>query len=444
MRFRTPVPFKPAPPAADQKKTSKTLFPISPGRSGALETFVARQPIFDGKLRVYGYELLFRSGAEILVCDADPAHASSKVIADSLMVLGFDTLTSGRLAFVNITRDILTGGHYTLLPPGNSYIEILEHIEPDDLVIKAIHRAREAGYRIALDDFRPGIGWEKHFNLIDMIKVDVLSLSEDEVRRLGNLHREGTPVMLAEKVENQDVLETVRESGYQFFQGFFFARPVTVSRRDIPASKLSMMRLLEQIHRPRLDLDAIEETIEHELALCYKLLRFMGSAYMGWRQPVTSVRHALMLMGQEEFKRWASIVALAGMADDKPEELVTESVLRGRYCQGLAKPTGLEQNATDLFLLGLFSLIDAILDQPLTEILDQMAIDDDLKRALLGGPGPLRSVLDLVLAHQRCDWNAVDVGASRLGISTHVLPPLFAEALQYSDQSSGMGDARAA
>ena len=380
----------------------------------------------------------------MLVCDADSAHASSKVIADSLMVLGFDTLTSGRLAFINITRDILTEGHYSLLPPGTSYIEILEDVEPDDIVIQSLRRAREEGYRIALDDFRPNIGWEKHLDLIDMIKVDVLNLSEREVRRLGQLHQEGTPVMLAEKVETQEMLETVRAAGYRYFQGFFFARPVTVSRRDIPAAKLSMMRLLEQIHRPRLDLDVIEQTIEQELALCYKLLRFMGSAHMGWRQPVTSIRHALMLMGENEFRRWASIVALAGMADDKPEEIVTESVLRGRYCQGLAGPTGLDESATDLFLLGLFSLIDAILEQPLDEILAQMAIDDDVKHALTGGNGPMRSVLDLVLAHLRSDWPAVDVGASRLGISPHVLPPLFAQALQYSDQTSGMGNSRAA
>ena len=319
-----------------------------------------------------------------------------------------------------------------------------------DASVRTVHRmadkvAQPIGADTRVCDIGGGYGGTaRHLVRRFDCRVDVLNLSASEVSRLGRLHDGGTPVMLAEKVENQEVLAAVREAGYRYFQGFFFARPVTVGRRDIPASKMSMMRLLEQIHRPRLDLDAIEETIEHELALCYKLLRFMGSAYMGWRQPVSSVRHALMLMGQDEFRRWASIVALAGMADGKPEELVTESVLRARYCQGLAQPTGLGQNATELFLTGLFSLIDAILDQPLPDLLEAMAIDDEVKRTLLGGPGPLRSVLDLVLAHQRCDWVAVDVGASRLGISSHQLPPLFAEALQYSDMSSGMDAARAA
>jgi len=402
-----------------------------------MQTFVARQPIFDRKLNVFGYELLFRAGAEALTCTEDPARASRKVIADTLMVLGYDTVTSGRRAFVNITRGVLLEGHHALLPPENTVLEILENVPPDEEVLTALREVREAGYRIALDDFVPGVGWESAMDLVDFLKVDVLALPMKRVVELGKQYRDRGPILLAEKVEDRETLERVREAGYKYFQGYFFARPVTTARRDIPASKLSLLRLLEQIHRPELDLDAIEETIEQELSFSYKLLRFLGSAYFGWRQPVASIRHAMMLLGEREFRRWASVVALAGMATDKPEEVVTQAVVCARYCQEVATAARLQSDASDYFLLGLFSLLDVILDRPLDEILETVAIEDEVKEALLGAPGPMRTVLDLALGHLHSDWAAVDTGCETLGVEPAALPPLFGNARQYTNGALG-------
>ncbi len=400
-----------------------------------MDAFIARQPILDRKLKVYAYELLFRSGLVDFFDHPDPDQASSKVIADSLLLPGLDQLTHGQPAFVNVTRELLVGEGICLLPAARTGVEVLESVAPDEEVLEACRRLKSKGYLLVIDDYVSRSSWEPHLDLADIVKVDVLQTTSGERAALAKRFRRGGPRLLAEKVETQAMHEETRGLGYQLFQGFFFARPTTLTARDIPSSHLHHVQLLREIHRFDLDFDALEEIIEHEVGLSYKLLRYINAAFFGWRGTVESIRHALMLLGEREIKNWATVVVMAGMAHDKADELVTQALIRGRHCERLAGPAGLGARAHDLFLMGTFSLIDAMLDVPLARVLREIPIATDVKEALLGEPGPLRDVFTVVVAYAAGDWPLVTERANRLGIEEGAIAESYVEALGWCDGS---------
>ncbi len=400
-----------------------------------MDAFIARQPVFDDKLEVQAYELLFRSGLENACTHHDLDQASSKVIADSLFLPGLETLTCGRAAFVNITRDLLVREDVSLLPPATTVLEILESVAADDEVRAACRRLKERGYRLALDDFRADAPHRGLLDVADIVKVDVLVSGPAERRALARQLIPRGLVMLAEKVESEEVFRQTRDAGYTLFQGYFFARPTIVRGRDIPGSKLSFLRILGEIHKPDLDLAALGAIVEREVTLSYKLLRYINSAFFGWNGDVSSIGHALMLLGEREIKRWASVIALAGMSSDKPGELQAQALMRGRFCELLAPGAGQADRSSDLFLLGLFSLMDAMLDHPLDKVLDGLPLAQDVKDAMLGGAGPLRDVFDVVLAYSQGDWEALRSPVERLGLDEVELPEIYVEALRWSGQS---------
>ena len=400
-----------------------------------METFVAKQPIFDRNLNVFAYELLFRSGLENACHAVDLSQASSKIISDALHLNALQTLTGGRPAFINVTRDILLREFALFLPSKFTVIEIPETINPDSEVLAACEKLKKAGFLIALDDFvyRPEI--EPLVRLADFVKVDIL---QTQSRERQALVRRFTPFrirLVAEKVETRREFEAVRAMGYSFFQGYFFAEPIVLETRDIPGSKLQLFRILQEIHHADLDFDRIEEIIKQDLSLCYKFLRYINSAYFGIREKIRSIRHALVLLGEREFKKWVSLVAIAGMGEDKPQELVVRAVERAKFYEALAPLVHLGDRSGDLFLMGMFSLIDAVLDRPLAELLDDLPIAQDIKSALLGTPGPLRDIHLCLLAYERGDWPDFAQRAAGIGISEEVFPPLYWSALAWSRES---------
>jgi c-di-GMP-related signal transduction protein len=400
-----------------------------------MDAFIARQPIFDRQLGVHAYELLFRSGFKDFFDHPDPDQASSKVIADSLLLPGLDSMTGGRPAFINVTRELLVGGGISLLPASTTVVEVLETVEPDKEVLDACRALKGKGYMLALDDFACGSPWESWLELADVVKVDVLASGAADRAALAKRFKHGGPKLLAEKVETKAIHIETSGLGYQFFQGFFFERPTTLSARDIPTSKLHEVQLLREIHKPGLDFTALEGIIEHEVGLSYKLLRYINAAFFGWHGNVDSIRHALMLLGEREIRNWASVVILAGMASEKPDELVTQALTRGRLCELLAPSAGLGPRSHDVFLMGTFSLIDAILDCPLASILREIPIATDIKDALLGQPGELRDLFTVVVGYSAGDWALVSERAARLGLPEAAIPAAYIETLRWCDES---------
>jgi len=399
-----------------------------------VEAFIGRQPIFDTHQQVFGYELLFRSGMKNVFTHTDPDQATSKVISDSYFLMGIPTLTGGKRAFINITRDVLLNEYIFLLPKESIVVEILETVEPDPEIISACNKLKQAGYLLAVDDFVYDEKYKPLLNLVDFVKIDFLVTRGDGRKKLLDQYASSGIRFLAEKVENPDEHKEALDLGYSYFQGYFFCKPTIISGKDIPAYKLHYLKILQAIHRPEIDFVKLGEIIKLEISLSFKLLRYINSAYFGLRNKITSITQALTLLGENEVKKWVSLIALANMGEDKPEELIVQAMIRAKFCESLAASAGFLQQADNLFLMGMFSLIDTILSRPLDEILKEIPIADEIKDALLGQRNRLRDVYDFALICEKGDWEKLPEQTAKLGIREARAYQLYLDALKWSYQ----------
>lgn len=401
-----------------------------------MNVFVARQPIFDTKQRVYGYELLYRSGMENAYREADGDKASLSVIGNTLLVIGSQQISQGRKVFVNFTRKLLLEGAASYLPKEIGVIEILEDIRPDDKLIEAIKTIRSHGYLLALDDFvLHGNEYNPFLRFVDIIKVDVRETDEVERKLIAErFSGSGKVKLLAEKTETREEFENAVQLGYSYFQGYFFCKPVILARRDISGKKIHYLRILKELGADNPSFKAIKEIIEHNPSFAYKLLQYVNSAFFGLRHEVTSIMHALELLGEEEIRKWASLAALMELGRDQPQELLRLCLLRARFGENLAGLAGHGKQRSEYFFLGLFSCMDVLLGRPLEEILDELPIQSYIKEALLGAPNPFRAILDLSIAYEKGDWKAFLVAATRLRIDESQVPEAYGRAVEWADR----------
>ncbi len=397
-----------------------------------LEHFIARQPIFDTRGKVYAYELLFRSGLHnYFDCD-DQDHAAASVIANSNLLFDLGEMTSGTRAFINCTRKVLTEELMTILPRQQVVVEVLEDVEPDAELIAACQKLKKQGYLLALDDFVYHKNYEPLLEMADIIKVDFLLSDVAEQERLARTMIPRGIKMLAEKVETHEVYEQAKQMGYVLFQGYFFAKPVIISRKDIPLNKMQFMRILRDVHAPDVEFPKLAQTIQSEVSLSYKLLKLVNSAAFSLRHRVTSILQALSLLGLKEIRSWVSLLSITQMADDKPAELISSSLIRARLCEQLAQPCAIGGRKSDLFLMGLFSLLDVIVSRPMAEILGEIQVEEDIAAALTGSAGLLKNILDLVIAMEQGRWDEVSHSATTLGIEESLLPGAYLDAVKWT------------
>jgi EAL and modified HD-GYP domain-containing signal transduction protein len=405
---------------------------MDPASAPATETFVARQPIFDERKRVFAYELLFRSGMDnYFLPGPDPDMPTSHVISNGMFV-GLESLTDGRPAFLNFSRTALVGDFAFALSPRDAVIEVLETVDPDAEVVAACKRLKAAGYRIALDDFVDRPDYAPLVEMADFIKVDVLATIPDERAALASRYRSAKRRMLAEKVETREAFDEATAHGYQFYQGFFFSRPTIVTSKTLSGYRLNYLRLLRELNRPDIDMRRLEEVVKQEASLALRVLRRVNSAAYAFRVATSALRHALVLLGEREIRLCATVWTLAELARDVPSELIVASTLRARLCEMLAAPAGLEQRSSDLFLVGMFSMLDAILEQPMEQILTTLPLADDVRCALEGRANRLRTVLDCVVAYERGRWDEAAALAASEGIAEGELARYYPQAIGWT------------
>ncbi len=402
-----------------------------------MDVFVARQAIVDRQLKVQGYELLARSCLDGVGAPAKDLMASLQVITTSFLSMGMENVLGGKAAFINFPQELLDDERALVLPPKTTVIEILETVKPEPAVIAACRALRKRGYTLALDDFVPDNGWSRFTDLVSIIKVDFRSTSRGEQRKLVKRYAPRGIRMLAEKVETQAEFREACQMGYEYFQGYFFARPVVLSRQEIPVCKMNHLRILEQIHRPELDYPAIEKLIRREASLASKLLRFINSALFAWGQPVQSILQALTQMGDQEIRTWVSLAALPSLTVDKPDELMRTALVRARFCEMLAPGAGLGDRKPDLFLIGLFSLLDAMLGRPLREVLAEIKLNGEIAGVLLNTAASgnrLASVYALILQYEAGEWEPLAASADSLNIPRDSIPGLYLDSVAWSEQ----------
>ncbi len=370
------------------------------------EAFIARQPIFDRDARVYAYELLFRATDGPTSAGAvNGDQATSQVLWNTFTVFGLDSLVGEARAFINFTRELLLDDNPLPLPPDRVVIEILEDVAVDADLVAAVGRLVERGYTIALDDFAYHESWQPLVDLAHVVKLDVMALGPDALRdHVARLRPLGLK-MLAEKVETREELEALRDLGFDYFQGFFLARPTVVRGRRTPANRIAVLQLIARLNRPDVEVKEVEALISRDVAMSYKLLRYINSALFALPREVASIRQAVVFLGLKAIRRWASLIAMSGF-DDKPTELLVIAMQRARMCQNLAEAAGLPEPESH-FTVGLFSALDAVLDMPMEQVVEELPLGDDTRAALLERTGPYGPTLACTLAYEGQDWPRV-------------------------------------
>ena len=401
------------------------------------ELFIARQPIFDRKLRIYGYELLFRDADMGSANVTNGEVATSKVIIDgfSLAQKGINKKT---YFFINFPYKSLTSGIAEVLPKETTVVEILEDVIIDRNILRACIDLKKKGYLIALDDFIGHITNRKLFKLIDIVKIDILNMKIETIKKLTLLVKKLNPTIkiLIEKVEDRSTFNITKKMGADLFQGYFFQKPELIKGKSIPASTVTKLKLLAFFSKKNVsdNFEELENTIKTDLSLSYKLLKYINSPAIGLANKIKKIRQAINLLGYNVVK-WCRIFLLSTInPSDRGIEIIRESTIRGYFLTGLMDFIKTDHTEDELFMLGLFSLLDALLDQSMEDILALLPLDDTIKDTLLGKKTPLYPYLKLIEKQERGDWNGVLNLLKELKVPLDVVSAVYANALAETDK----------
>ncbi|MBF7073841.1 EAL domain-containing protein [Glaciecola sp. MH2013] len=402
--------------------------------------YVARQAIYNIDKRVFAYELLFRDGDSNCFPDMSPDEATSNMIATSHLSVGIDDITFNKPAFINFHRDTLLYRFPSTLDPLNVVIEIVETVDVDDELVQACRHIRNLGYQLALDDYDFGPRWDVFLPFIDYIKIEVEELEKhgDELdSKIRQLTDHGIKI-IAEKVETHEQFERFRAMGVKLFQGYFLARPEMVRHRDLNASLHSVSELVGLSHSPNFDVKEVSKIIERDVGLAYKLMRFVNNPLVNKRQQIESLQHALNYMGHIEIKKFIALLALANLRGEKPGELLTQSLVRARFCSLMSIDLNLPENPPSSFLLGLFSMLDALLDTPMESLVSKLPVGAELQDALCHKNRDSNMGLQLraCYAFEEANWDEIDYIATDFELTSDRMYTLYYEAMHWAQNMS--------
>jgi EAL and modified HD-GYP domain-containing signal transduction protein len=396
---------------------------------------VARQPILDRRGQVIAHELLYRHTTDATACTDRSDSTGARTLSDAMLSVGLDALTCGLPAFINLTHQLLLGGAGTLLPRDIAVLELREDIPVDDEVVQMCRRLHADGYALALDDFVAGSAAEALVPWVRYIKVDVLDTAEAEWKAIAKRFAGKKIKLVAEKVETFEMSDATRAAGYDYFQGYFFCRPRTFATTHVPARRLAYVQLLAALNRPNLSFDELENLVKHDLSLSYRVLRSANSAAFAVAREVTSIRTALVLLGMDQIRRWASVWAIAGLSGGEAPGAVSLTLVRARSCERIGELLA-GSDSSGLFLLGLCSLLDVILRQSMEVALTDVPLPTPVREALLGAPNSTRTALEAIVAYERGEWDTAGALIETLGLGQSELPNIYADAVRWARQLS--------
>ena len=407
---------------------------------------VARQPVFTKGLNIYGYELLFHDdymneGSAETVETAKLASdvSSSRTIIHGFYDLDIARVTSNRRGFVYFTEKLLLDMVATILPPRILVIELLKTIIPTPEVIAACRRLRDKGYLIALDGFHPGEDdLMPLLETADIVNVEFNRARQGQLRNFALKLQQTHPQiqLLAQKLENPSDFELAKKCDFTLFQGNFFSKPTIVKNKAVlPAPRRHQtLQLIKLSLVSDIDYHAISEIVKQDISLSYRLLRVINSAFFGLRYTVSNIRHALTILGANELKKWVTLVSLSGLSENKPAELITLSMIRARFMELLAPDVGKAGYADDLFLMGLMSLMDAIMDMPMTAIIAHTNISSHIATPLLTREGEFGNLLNLIACYEQNDWDRAKAIAAQYDISLGRIFDIYIQSIEWTQQ----------
>jgi EAL and modified HD-GYP domain-containing signal transduction protein len=394
--------------------------------------FIARQPIFNPKLEVVGYELLFRGrgyAADALIDDAERATAT--VVLNTLTELDMNRIVAGKTAWVNVSREFVLDDLIRAVPPSVVGLEIPETERFDDEMLDALRELKQAGYRLALDDFRDREGSDALLELFDVVKLSMTELGRQQIRELVARLRGGgrsfSGQVLADKLGTRPDHEVCIAAGCDLFQGYFFCRPAVVGTRGIAANRLALLQVVAALNDPAIQFSEIEQVVARDVALSFRLLRYVNSAFFGLRGDVRSIGQALALLGLENVRRWATLSTMASI-DNKPTELTLTALIRARFCELAGQRLGMG-TAAELFTLGLFSVIDAMMDAPMHDVVASLPLAEDIREALVQRRGRMGQLLDCVVSLETGEDDPVEAIVPRAS-------ELYLESLMWANSAA--------
>ncbi len=367
------------------------------------QIFVGRQAIFDRDLRVHAYELLYREGPAGVSTTTPPGGelASSRVMLNAFMEIGLDRIAGDRQVFINFPGRFLVDHPPIPFDKAQVVLEILEDSAVDQDLVDAVASLHREGYRLALDDyeFDRSEKWEPLLPHVEIVKVEVPAIDWDHLEQeLEPLRRRGVR-LLAEKIETEEEYRHLRQAGFELFQGFYFSRPHVVSGRRLTENRQITLQLLARLNDPAVTIDELDQLVAHDPALSFKILRYLNSAAIGLARPVESIRQAVILLGLERLRAWASLVTLSGI-QEKPEEQFITALVRAHLCVRLA-------GGEYAFTAGLLSILDQLMDLPMQQVVEQLPLSPELYHALLGHQGPVGEALRCAKAIEQQHWDGV-------------------------------------
>ncbi len=394
---------------------------------------LARQPIFNTQMKVVAYELLCRSSHVNQANFSNGDAASSQVLLNAFTELSIASVVGNNLAFINFTRNLLQ----TALPFDRKQlvIEVIEGQQVDATMMHALKVLREHKFTIALDDFVLTPETENLVSYADIIKLDVLQLTaQDILAHIKYLKPFGVK-LLAEKVETYEMLEFCKSAGFDLFQGYFLARPQIIVGRKMPDNKQSVLQLLAALQNPEIPVDVIEKMLARDTVLSFKLLRLVNSAAFGLVRKVDSLKQAILLLGLNKIKNWVNILAMSNLGD-KPHELSVSALTRARMCELIAHQFDGKSKSDGYFTVGLLSTLDAFMDAPLASLLDSISLSQHINDAILSQLGSEGKVLEITTHYEKGEWEKIDWNyLEDKGINAEHLAGIYLETLEWVDKT---------
>ena len=396
--------------------------------------YAARQPILDIDKNLFAYELLFRDGVDNVFPDIDEDEATSRMIEGAQINFGFDQLTDNKPAFINFTLDTILKKYPTMMPPESVVVEILETVQPGKRLLAEVQNLKEQGYTIALDDYEHKPVWRHFFPHIDIIKFDLRAMTLEEIASIIDELKAFPHIdLLAEKVETLEEFEQCKQLGFKYFQGYFFSNPEVVKAKNLSPAQMTLAELLYETSMAEVDLPKITQIFERDVNLSYKLLRYTNSPTFKRRAEISTIKQAIMVLGHYELKKFLSLLFAAQTDSSKPDELLKMTMIRARFCESMAK-TDANEDSGKAFLTGMMSLIDAILDEPIEKVMEQLPLANEIKQALIDQEGKLADFLSLAKAYERGEWQQESELEKQLELSDIDVPELYKDAINWANE----------
>jgi EAL and modified HD-GYP domain-containing signal transduction protein len=392
---------------------------------------LARQPIFDSKLKTVGYELLFRGDPSQTPSPEGSTRITSLVLADTLAEFGLETVVGTLPAWVSFPSEYLTEKLPIPIGPKALVIQVHADVTTNDEALERLHDLKQQSYRIVFDATGHDPNFPDILRIASTTKIDIQGRTVDEVKHDVAFYSKHPTSLLANRVSRMSDFDACHKLGFTLFQGNFICQPEQIKQKRVPTNRIAMVRLMTELYSDNPSTERIRNLVQQDVTLSYRLLKWLNSSLFALPHPVESIQHALLMLGMNRLRNLVSLIVLSRV-DDKPAEVVTNCLMRARIGEKIARHY--DVSAETMFTVGLLSLLDVLIGTPMEQILETMPLASELQQAILRREGMCGRLLSGIEAHERGDWAGVETA----GLDLSILTPAWVDAAVWVRQIRAM------